>query len=197
MLGGLGNTALNRTANVAVGRGAGQLARVMGSMSPETAQALGTNETSKLTASLLSNQGQSTNTLATIITSRHIWNTAECPQLQHRMPQGPQPAISPESPLSRLATGGQICPQPPQSPMDENTMATGRAINDKEQELTTQQVKDAQQTTFRLLMTRSETRFSGIGLPGKIHSKGISIPFTPRSTTRQTVLIRRMQILRV
>ena len=46
---------------------------------------------------------------------------------------------------------GQVWPQiqqPPQSPMDENTMATGRAINDKEQELTTQQVKDAQQTTL-------------------------------------------------
>ena len=67
------------------------------------------------------------------------------------MPQGPQAAISPESPLSRLAAGGQVWPQiqqPPQSPMDENTMATGRAINDKEQELTTQQVKDAQQTTL-------------------------------------------------
>lgn len=32
--------------------------------------------------------------------------------------------------------------------MNEGTMAAGRAINDREQELTTQQVKDAQQTTL-------------------------------------------------
>ncbi len=71
---------------------------------------------------------------------------------QGAMPQGPQTAIAPgiNTPLSRLAAGGSVFPQmqQPQSPLDENTMATGRAINDKEQELTTQQVKDAQQTTL-------------------------------------------------
>ena len=71
---------------------------------------------------------------------------------QGAMPQGPQTAIAPgiNTPLSRLAAGGSVFPQmqQPQSPLDENTMAAGRAINDKEQELTTQQVKDAQQTTL-------------------------------------------------